>query len=160
MLRALWFSDITQYMVILIRIEEGKHQWEFHFHIPFFLILNSCPIRIFQHPHTNYAGKLMLRGCLKEEKAQHKKEEPIRLAKETAYEPCKSFQTKYNWNPLKEQASHPWLPNKTLILMLELSSSQIILRNPMDAAKYYILESLFIGNERIEVGLLRNFTLL
>lgn len=33
----------------------------------------------------------MLRGCLKEEKAQHKKEEPIRLAKKIAYELHKSF---------------------------------------------------------------------
>ena len=34
----------------------------------------------------------MLRGCLKEEKTQHKKEDPIRLAKEIAYELHKSFQ--------------------------------------------------------------------
>ena len=33
----------------------------------------------------------MLRACFEEEKAQHEKEEPIRLAKETAYETTESF---------------------------------------------------------------------
>jgi hypothetical protein len=35
--------------------------------------------------------KIMLKACLVEEKAQHEKEEDVRLAKEIAYESHKSF---------------------------------------------------------------------
>ena len=50
-------------------------------------------------------------------------------------------------SPLEEQASHPWLPNKTLSLMLDLAS------NLNRCYKCYILESLFIGNDRIGIPL-------
>ena len=61
-------------------------------------MINSFPIyRIFQHSGCESGMQNNVEGLqLEEEKAQHEKEESVRLAKETAYEPHKmSSETQY-----------------------------------------------------------------
>ena len=60
-------------------------------------------------------------------------------------EPNKGFTLKRFETSWKEQASHSWLPNRTLIFMLDLSSS-LVFQAPM-RCQHNILKSLFIANE-------------